>query len=284
MSHLDCRIAGLHLYPVKSCGGVDLTEALLVETGLDLDRAYMLVDERGHMLTQRQCPRMALIGCKMLGTSEIELRAPGMLALDLHLERVEARTQATVWGDTVPAYDMGALAAQWCSDFLSRPARLVRFDPEHDRLSDPATTGADRARVEFADGYALLVASLDSMGEFNRRLSEAGQEAVSLQRFRPNLVLEGLQPFEEDHVRSLHIDTEQGPITLRLVKPCERCEVPQIDPLSAERNPAIGQVLAQFRANPKANGAITFGMNAIVTAGAGSVLKFGQTVRAVLDF
>ena len=132
-------IARLFVYPVKSCAGVEVPEALLTETGLEFDRAWMVVDEAGEFVTQRELPRMALIR-PQLKQFEMVLRAPGMLALHIAYDRVEAPVQVKVWKDSVAAYDMGDVAAQWFSDFLSEPGkprrlRLARFDPEHKRLS-----------------------------------------------------------------------------------------------------------------------------------------------------
>ena len=127
-------IAQLYIYPVKSCAGVALDEAVLTDTGLDLDRAWMVVDEHNAFLTQRELPRMALVQ-PQVRADDIVLRAPGMLALHLAIDRVEAPVGASVWGQNVAAYDMGATAAQWFSDFLGVKARLVRFDPEHQRAS-----------------------------------------------------------------------------------------------------------------------------------------------------
>ena len=141
---VTCRIAALNIHPIKSCAGITLDEALLVETGLELDRAWMVVDERGGMLTQRQWPRMALVSAR-LRSDELVLRAPGMLALHLRLDAVEVATRARVWSDDVRAFDMGDLAAQWFSDFLGARLRLVRFDPDQRRLASRVTSGSKRA-------------------------------------------------------------------------------------------------------------------------------------------
>jgi uncharacterized protein YcbX len=123
------RVARLFVYPVKSCAGVELREAVLTETGLDLDRAWMVVDEAGEFVSQRELPRMALIR-PQLKLSEVVLRAPGMLALHLAIDTVEEPVRVRIWDDEVAAYDMGAVAAQWFSDFLGSKLRLVRFDPD----------------------------------------------------------------------------------------------------------------------------------------------------------
>ena len=128
------RIARLFVYPVKSCAGVELQEAVLTETGLDLDRAWMVVDGEGEFVSQRELPRMALVQVQ-LKHYEVVLRAPGMLALHLAIDAVEQPVKVRVWDDEVSAYDMGDVAAQWFSDFLGAKLRLVRFDPEQRRLS-----------------------------------------------------------------------------------------------------------------------------------------------------
>ena len=283
MSDLACRIAGLHVYPVKSLGGTSPGEALLIETGLEFDRAWMVVDSDGEMLTQREWPRMALVR-PQFRADDLVLRAPGMLALHLRLDAVEEPTQARVWNDVVKAYDMGALAAQWMSDFLGTRARLVRFDPEQKRLSDRQWTGGVDAENAFADAFPLLVVGTDSLADLNERLRARGAPAVGIERFRPNLVLEGLAAFEEDHVDELSIDTDEGPVRLKLVKPCVRCTVPDVDPATAERGTAVGDVLTTFRADARMGGGLTFGMNAIVLEGVERMLQVGQTARATLRF
>jgi len=283
LSDLACTLSALHVHPVKSCAGIALDEGLLVETGLDLDRAWMVVDERGEMLTQRQLPRLALVQ-PTLRHSEMVLRAPGMLALHVRLDTVEAATRVRVWDDLVKAYDMGALAAQWLSDFLGQGLRLVRFDPEQQRLSDPQWTGELQAESAFADRFPLLVTSTASLADLNRRLAARGAAPVTMQRFRPNLVLDGLQPYDEDHIDEIAFDTPEGPVRLRLVKPCTRCTIPNVDPATAETGTEPGATLAGYRADPRMQGGITFGVNAVIVSGFGHTLRVGQAARANLRF
>lgn len=270
-----CRVAGLFVYPVKSCAGIAIDPGLLVETGLEFDRAWMVVDERGAMLTQRELPRLALVQ-PALRHSDLMLRAPGMLALHLKLDTVEAPTRVQVWDDVVKAYDMGPLAAQWFSDCLGRAVRLVRFDPEEERLSDRQWTGELAAENAFADGYPLLLANSASLRDLNARLAARGQPPATMQRFRPNLVLDGLPAFDEDHLHELDIATDEGLVTLRLVKPCTRCGTPNVDPVSAEVGTEPGATLAGFRADPRLQGAITFGVNAVIVRGVDCNLRVGQ--------
>jgi uncharacterized protein len=284
MSDVTGSLRAIGVHPVKSCGAIAPSEALLVETGLDLDRAWMVVDAHGDMLTQRELPRLALVQ-PSFRAGEVLLRAPGMLGLHLKIDTVEAATRVRVWDDEVKAYEMGALAAQWFSDFLGRPGlRLVRFDPEQQRLSSAQWTGDVKAENPFTDGYPLLVAGSASLADLNRRLAEAGHAPVTMQRFRPNLVLDGLQPFDEDHISEIDIAADDGPVRLRLVKPCVRCTIPDVDPTTASTGHAVADTLRSFRADPRMNGGLTFGMNAVVLEGFGRTLRVGQRFEARYAF
>ncbi len=280
---VEVKIASMHVHPVKSCAGIAVDEALVIETGLEFDRAWMLVDERGQFVTQRELPRMALIQ-PVLKHLDMVLRAPGMLALHVSLDTVEGPVQATVWDDTVKAYDMGDLAAQWFSDFLGRRLRLVRFDPEQRRLSSRRWTGPIEAENAFADAFPVLVASTAGLAELNRRLAAAGHAPVTMQRFRPNLVLDGLDAHGEDHLDEIVFDAPEGRVRLKLVKPCARCPIPDVDPASGERGHAVGDVLAGYRADTRLDGAVTFGMNAIVLEGVEVPLRTGMVGRASYAF
>ena len=276
-------VASLHVYPIKSCGGIALTEALLIETGIEFDRAWMVVDPSGLFVTQRELPRMALIQ-PTLKTSDMVLRAPGMLALHVALDRVEERVIATVWSDEVAAYDMGDLCAQWLSDFLGRPLRLVRFDPEQKRLSDHRWTGDIDAENGFTDGFPILVSSVAALAELNRRLRSQNLSEVTLARFRPNLVLDGLDAHGEDALDEIAFATDDGPVRIKLVKPCARCPIPDIDPATAEPGHAVGDTLAGYRADARLDGRLTFGMNAVIVEGLERVLRVGMTGAATFKF
>ena len=294
-SVLSAVISSLYVYPVKSCGGVPVQQAILTETGLEFDRAWMVVDQQGQFLTQRELPRMALIQ-PQLKHYEMVLRAPGMLALHVALNAVEAAVKVHVWRDEVAAYDMGATAAQWLTGFLGRPARLVRFDPAHKRLSSRRWTGQVAALNQFSDGYPLLCISEASLRDLNGRLLASGAAAVDMQRFRPNIVLgdgaspasrgdgQAFLPHDEDRVDVLRVCTDQGLVQLKPVKPCARCPIPNIDPATGVASPEVGDVLQTYRQDTRVKGAVTFGMNVIALNGLEHVLKVGQPVTAAYGF
>ena len=276
-------VASLHVYPVKSCAGIALDEALLIETGFEFDRAWMVVDPAYEFVTQRELPRLALVHPTLKG-DDMVLRAPGMLSLHVALDRVEKAVRATVWDDEVAAYDMGDLCAQWFSDFLGRPLRLVRFDPVQKRLADHRWTGTLDAETALADAFPLLVVSSAALDALNLRLQAQGDTPVTMARFRPNLVLDGLDAHGEDALDEIVFATDNGPVRLKLVKPCARCPIPDVDPLTGAVGDAVRTTLAAYRADARLDGKITFGMNALIVEGVERALRVGMAGRATFRF
>lgn len=276
-------IARLFIHPIKSCAGIEVQEALLTDTGLAFDRSWMVVDLAGDFVTQRTLPRMALIQPRLTDAA-LEVTAPGMPALAVSLQAAGDTRTVCVWGDTVPAWDVGDDAAAWFSAFLGQPCRLVRFDPEQRRLSSLKWTGGFEAPNQFADGFPVLLTSQASIDGLNDRLHAAGQSAVGMERFRPNVVVDGVEAHDEDRIEMLYIDSGGAGAELQPVKPCARCPIPDIDPATAESTPHVSTALRGYRQDKRLDGAITFGMNAIVRTGTGQVLRVGQRVAADLRF
>jgi uncharacterized protein YcbX len=283
---LQAVISQLIVYPVKSCAPVLLKRALLTDQGLDLDRAWMVVDERGQFLSQRECPRLALVQ-PQLRLSDLMLRAPGMLALHLSLDGVEQAAKVSLWDEAIDAWDMGELAAQWFSDFLGCPARLVRFDPQFERASDRRWTGGQTVLNPFTDGFPLMLLGQPSVDGLNARLQAAGLGPVDMLRFRPNIVLsptdgQSWGAHDEDRVETLQIETGQGLIRLKSAKPCSRCQMVDVDPQTAQTGSHVLSTLRGYRRDPRLDGAISFGVNLMVLEGFDQELAVGQTVRASL--
>jgi uncharacterized protein len=274
---MQATIDQLFVYPVKGCRGIAVERATLADTGLDIDgigdREWVVVDEEGEFLSQRELPKMTLIETR-LTPSALRLKAPGMLQLEVPFASEGDVVDVQVWNDRVAAVTQGDVADVWFSRYLGRPCRLMRFDPEARRLSNVRYTGATEAPYKFADAFALLIASTASLADLNERLAGRGAAAVGIERFRPNVVVSGIAAFEEDYIDRL----ATGGITLRVVKPCVRCSVPNVDPASGAPSHEPGDTLALYRDDARAGG-LTFGVNAIVESGAGSELARG----AVLD-
>lgn len=274
----------LLLYPIKSCAGMAAPIATLLESGLMAegvhDREWMLVTEDGQFLTQREFPRMAVITPRPDGDM-LRVRAPALPDLLLPLAWTEAPVrQVRIWDDLVDAADCGDGAAAWFSDAIGSRCRLVRFRRETVRPTSVKWTNGVPSQTRFADGYPLLLIGQASLDDLNARLLAAGRLPLPMDRFRPNLVVDGLDAFEEDYVARL----AAGPVGLQPVKPCARCPIPSVDQATGVPGPDPLDILQTYRANPRMDGAVCMGMNCIVTSGAGSLLRTGQELDVDLAF
>ena len=272
-------IAGLSIYPVKSCRGVDRRQLHVLPTGLAhdgvRDREWMVVDARGRFVTQREFPDLALVRTE-IRDARLELRIPGHAPV---APGTGAACDVQVWGAHVRGIDAGDLCARALSAHLGRDVRMVRFDDRVPRPCNPDYVGATGATTLFADGYPVLVIGRASLDDLNARLTAGGLPAVPMNRFRPNLVLDGLDPYDEDHLDTI----TTGPVTLKVVKPCTRCEITTTDQDTARRNLEPLRTLASYRRDDRFAG-VTFGMNAIVVAGAGATLAVGDAADVVFRF
>ena len=275
----------LLLYPIKSCAGIAVRSATVLESGLFAlgvhDREWMLVTEDGQFLTQREHPRMALVRPLPDG-DRLRVHAPGMDPLVLPLAWDESAPKRTVkiWDDTVDAADCGDAAADWFSNALKTPCRLVRFHRDVVRPTSTKWTNGVEAQTRFADGYPLLLIGQASLDDLNARLVAAGRTPLQMDRFRPNLVVDGIDACEEDFLATLTI----GDVEIRPVKPCARCPIPSIDQATGVPGPDPLDILQTYRANPRMEGAVCLGMNCIVTAGAGRELHLGQALETEIAF
>jgi len=274
-------LTGLTIYPLKSCAGVPVQEAVLGDAGLShggvADREWMLVDGAGQFLTQREHPRMALIQ-PVLMEAALMLSAPGQLPFAVPLEHdPQAPTRMVgIWDDQVEAADCGDAAAHWCAQALGAPCRLVRFGVVARRVTSGKWTGGQGVPTRFSDGYPILVIGAASLDEINHHMAAAGRAALPMDRFRPNVVIDGLDAFEEDYVAHFNL----GPASLQPVKPCPRCPIPSIDQRTGERGPDPLDVLQAFRRKKLLDDAVCVGMNCVVSAGVGTMLRVGQEVDA----
>jgi uncharacterized protein YcbX len=277
-------IAALGFHPVKGCRAVALERAEvsvrgLVSSGVG-DREWMIVDAQNRFITQREHPRLALVAVGV-DNGCLTLDAPAMrpLAIDPRITASAPRREVSVWRDTVAAIEAGEDAACWLGTFLGTPARLVRFAPEHVRACNEIYAGASGASTLFADGYPLLVIGDASLADLNARLAARGEAALPMNRFRPNLVLAGVEPYDEDHVDTIGI----GGVVLRLVKPCVRCRVTTTDQATAAVGREPLSTLASYRMDTRFDG-VTFGMNAIVVNRAGGTIEAGAQARVEYRF
>ena len=277
----------LVLYPIKSCAGMSVFEATLTRAGLSVDAVYdrewMVVDPQGNYLTQREHPRLATI-VPRLKADVMELRAPGMLRLEIPLglpdPAHESTRTVTLWDDSVLAYDCDDVTAAWFSNAIGAPCRLVRFHVTASRHASTKWTGGIVAPTLFSDGYPVLVTGSASLADLNDRLAGAGRAALPMNRFRPNIVIDGLDAFEEDYVDVFTL----GAASLKPVKPCPRCPIPSVDQETGLIGPDPLDLLRSYRSKPALDNAICFGMNCIVTEGEGERLTVGQQITVSLAF
>jgi uncharacterized protein YcbX len=279
-------ISELTMYPIKSCAGIALTEAVITASGLSYagvcDREWMLVDGSGLFLTQREYPRMACLRITIAGdTLRVDTDAMATLSISLKANADAQKITVQIWETEVIADDAGEEAAIWFSQALGTRCRLVRFSPQAQRYANTKWTGDTLAPTRFADGYPLLLIAQASLDDLNRRAIAQGRQAVPMNRFRPNIVIDGVEAFEEDYAASYLL---QNGIQLRPVKPCPRCPIPAVDQLTGEVGASPVDILQSYRANPIVDGEITFGMNVILEQGAGLVLRVGDEVEMPIAF
>jgi uncharacterized protein YcbX len=218
----------------------------------------MLVDGDGTFLSQRSHPRLALIDVEVTSNG-LRLSAPDQPSIDVPQPNRSAETlPVTVWGDAVDAALAPDDAHAWCSAFLDANVRLVHMPTASRRAVDVEYAVQDDDIVSFADGYPLLLTTTASLADLNNRLNG---EALPMNRFRPNVVVEGTEAWAEDAWRRVRI----GDIVFRSVKPCSRCAVTTTDQQTAVRGTEPLATLATFRRGAD-TGKVYFGWNLIPEA------------------
>jgi uncharacterized protein YcbX len=260
------RLTALHVYPVKSAAGL-APEAWDVDGfGLRFDRRWMVVDAAGRMISQRTHPRLALVR-PAIDAGTLRIETAGMPALELPVAPVSTvTTPATIWDDTCVAVWTGERAARWFSDVLETDCSLVHMPETTVRPANTAYAPPGH-RVSFADAFAFLLISEESLADLNGRMPTP----LPMNRFRPNLVIAGGAPFGEDTMGAFRI----GALPFRVVKPCDRCVLTTTDQATAERGLEPLRTLATYR---RWDGKVWFGQN-VVHEGTGR-LAVGDAVHA----
>ncbi len=246
----EATLTGLHVYPIKSCAGTSVGSWTADDIGLVHDRRWMLVDEDDIFLSQRELPKMSLINPEMK-EHHLSIAAPDMPPLEVPPEPDGPRTLARVWRDLVEVVPADDEANRWFSEFLKTPCRLVHLPESSIRRVDPDYARPED-RVHLADGFPFLLISEESLENLNGRLDEP----LPMNRFRPNLVVRGAEPFAEDGWKSIRI----GEMAFRVAKPCARCAITTVDQTTGAKGKEPLTTLAKFR--DSSNG-VLFGQNLI---------------------
>jgi uncharacterized protein len=256
---VSVTIAGLFTYPVKSMQGHSHTQRALTTEGLLGDREWIVVDRNGLFYTQRQNPVLAAIRAIPGDDGHAITLEHDTCGAVLAISNPKLTRTIRVWDDHVPAHDAGDEAAQWLSTLLIAEVRLLRYADPHQRFSSKRWSGDSGAHTRFADGFSVLVTNEASLAELNTRMGRT----LPMDRFRPNVVISGIEAWDEDHIDTIAC----GAVILKLVKPCVRCITTTTDQATGQR---AGEeplnTLGRFRNNPDIGG-VTFGMNAIVLSG-----------------
>jgi uncharacterized protein len=265
-------LASVHIYPLKGCRAVDLDESVVELWGLAGDRRWMIVDSDCRFVSQREHPALARLDIKYRPGADITASSDGYPTAQVAVPGESPELlKVTVWGSTVLAAAAGPEADAWFSDYLGEKVRLVYLDDPTRRAVDP-DYGADGDVVSFADGYPLLLTNSGSLDQLGGWLSAAGDQPVPMNRFRPNVVVNGYEPWAEDRWRRIRI----GSVSFRVAKPCGRCVVTTTDQTTGVRGTQPLRILAARRRFGKN---LVFGQNIIPDSR--GVIRVGDPVEVI---
>ncbi|MGH3088365.1 MAG: MOSC domain-containing protein [Rubrobacteraceae bacterium] len=259
-------LTGIHVYPIKSCAGTSVSSWNADDLGLAFDRRRMLVDEENVFLSQRELPKMSLIKPE-INEDHLSITAPDMPRLEVPFEPEGSRALARVWRDLVEVVPVGTDADRWFSEFLGTGCRLVNFPDDSIRRVDQDFANPED-HVHLADGFPFLLISEESLENLNERL----EHPLPMNRFRPNLVVSGVEPFAEDGWKSVRI----GELSFRVAKPCARCAITTVNQTTGDKGKEPLTTLAKFRNSPTG---VLFGQN-LIHESPGS-LRVGDAVEFV---
>ncbi|MHC0433765.1 MOSC domain-containing protein [Streptomyces sp. O3] len=271
----NATLHAIHVYPLKSVAGYAPSDAAVQPWGLAGDRRWMLVDAAGRFVTQRARPSLALVAAEPRPGGGIRLSAPGREPLTVSVPDPARTMPVEVWQDKIDAVLADAAAHEWISAYLGADTRVVHLD-------DPATrrpVDADFARagetVSFADGFPLLLTALSSLDALNSLIAQGAhpdEGPLPMDRFRPNVVVDGTPPWAENDFRRIAI----GEVVFRAVKPCGRCVVTTTDQRTAARGKEPLRTLARHR---RIGNQVVFGQNLIPEET--GTLRLGDPVRII---
>ena len=250
-------LSDIRIYPVKSIAGISMQSSQVFPHGLDKDRLLMLIDDNGLFITQRKYTSLALLKTSF-DNGAIKIIAPNQSELFIsEADFGNSTTYVKVWRSECDGVVANEKINQWFSEYLQMSVRLIKYNHKKPRATDPSYSQPGDI-VSYADGYPLLVISQASLDDLNSRL----KTPVTMDRFRPNIVVDGCRAYAEDCWKKIKI----GQIEFDAVKKCERCILTTIDPLTGikdiNRQPL--NTLAEYRKEPAG---VMFGMNLIPRSG-----------------
>ncbi len=265
MTGARLTIKEMYVYPVKSLAGIEVFEWPALATGFKLDRQFMLINEKGMFVTQRQLPEMALIQPAIDNDYlTLKSREHGSITLSLETEnKVKETIPARIWKDNCDTYEPDPEVSRWLSDTLKRNVRLVALSNQRTQ-SSPERFG-EHTTTLFADAAPFLITNHSSLLSLNNTLQHKGLPKVDIRRFRPNIVIEGdLAAFEEHN----HVKLTGKNYVFNLIDHCQRCVITTIDPDSGVKHPKLEPFKTVAYINPMPNNANSpaFGVNACISS------------------
>ena len=286
---MTIEISQLFIFPVKSLRGIAVSNAELTPTGFKWDRHWMIVKPDGGFITQRQFPHMVLIHTQLTADAVV-LSKTGMNDLIIPFATASSKTplsttsdealvDAIIWKDNCKVIDEGKAASNWITEAINAPKalRIVRMASGHQRPQSKPELLGDATHTLFSDAAPILVCNNNSLKSLNTSLTKHQFDPVEMENFRPNIVLNGLDAFDEHNSKGLHNEHYE----LTHCYPCQRCVIPTINIHTGTRHPQQEpfSLLAKLNAMPDNNKAPAFGENSIVTQGIGKFVSVGDQLK-----
>ncbi|KAM5587036.1 mitochondrial amidoxime reducing component 2 [Rosa sericea] len=299
------KVSSIFIYPVKSCRGISVSESPITPTGFRWDRQWLVINQKRRAYTQRVEPKLACVevqlpneafqeGWEPTSSSYLVLKAPGMDVLKISMSPPqEIADGVSIWEWSGAALDEGADASKWFSDYLGKPSRFVRFNAASEtrpvkpsfwshKPVEPEYAGGKQ--IMFSDLFPYLIASQASLDTLNEHL----KDPVPINRFRPNILVDGCEPFSED----LWTDVRINRFTFQCCMLCYRCKIPLVNQETGIRGTEPNETLKKFRSDAivypsrKQRRRVYFGQylvckDSLIAGVKGNVIKVGDLLHVL---
>lgn len=282
METQQIEITELNIFPVKSLGGIKLTESRLKTSGLEFDRNWMITDENFNFVTQRQIPEMAKIRVS-ISQNHLMLDADRISPLEIDLSLNESnKIETKVWNSPCKGFDEGKNSANWLNEVLgkfnNKNLKLIRFDKNFIREVDPKHLKGENSHTAFADAFPFLITSVESLELLNSHLIKKNCEPVNMDRFRANIVIKNVKPFDEHYFESIEETEKKYSFGLR--RACKRCKIITIDQQTGEIQNPKEPLATLAEINPlKDEKGIYFGERSTLLKGENQVIRIGDKLE-----